>query len=208
MTVPSPPPDLRFLQSLNRLLVEADQSSRNNPTGAKAEEVGAIEAAVQELRQKWVEWVHAGNRASVSKVHEQCRYWRSRIEELPDEERRIGFEWSRVKNRWFKIRLGEPPPPLPDRRSAAHEAMAWLLELKEELRYESELLGRTHACDCDAASASGRAPSATLERVGPWTDGYHQGNEYRCGECGAHWASGIRDDSAGSGFWERIVRPS
>jgi hypothetical protein len=82
--------------------------------------------------------------------------------------------------------------------------MDWLDDLHRTLTYEHALLRRTTRCDCDAAAAARRMPTAPLAIVGDYTDGYYIGEERACPECGARWFAGILDDAAGSTFWERL----
>ncbi|MBX3188516.1 MAG: hypothetical protein KF819_15985 [Labilithrix sp.] len=195
-----------LVADLRALLAEADAVSGDHPEGAPAELVATLERRFGALKARWVAHVEARGDAAIDAVVREHATWRRRIDAMPRSETDAHFAWLRVARGWFKLRPGEAAPPLPARRSAVGEAMDWINELLSALRYASALLARSTDCDCDAAAASGRAPAASLDAVGPFCDGHYEGEELRCPQCGARWFRGVTDGSVASFFWERLVQ--
>ena len=136
--------------------------------------------------------------------------FRDRSQTLAPEVQHAHFDWLRRRNHWYKPVFGpdgelRAPPLPPGRVSVPLELVPQVFRAIAELRYAIHRRRHPAPCDCAArvACVEAREPrSPDLRRLGPETDGFHLGDLYQCGSCGARWFRGISADDLGSPFWE------
>lgn len=135
---------------------------------------------------------------------------RDRSRALPREVARAHHDWLRIVNGWYKLVVGADGRPRAPSLPAGAPSLPLALvprvyERIRELRYALHRREHPSACDCAALVAGGlsREPaSPELRRDGPSTDGYHSGDAFVCGACGAKWFRGVSADDHGGWFWE------
>jgi hypothetical protein len=191
-----------------RALVEASFA----PIAAGATPEGVLAQLLARLAACCDELLAASDRAPIpfDELKALADAFRDRSRTLPAEVSRAHFDWLRIDRRWYKLVPGPggewgPPPLPPGTLSVPLELVPRVYEAIAELRYALHRRRHPSVCDCAALVARGtaREPSSPeLRRVGPGTDGYHVGDEFVCGCCGARWFRGITDDDRGSPFWE------
>lgn len=198
---------MELLDELGSLLNDANACSKSSPGGAPDASVVALERRFSALHERWIAAARSGADIPLAAIRGEYARIRVCYDAMPEAEATVRWEQLRAVNGWFKVRPGQEPPKTSGLRSAVGEAHDWVVRIREDLTYEVAYRERTHACDCGAAAAVNRRPTAELVRIGPWSDGYYMGDEMRCPVCNTRWFRGISDDDRGGWFYE-VIAPS